>query len=145
MDRSADQVRPLAEARGLALHVLPAPGLAMQADARQIVQVLLNLLSNAIRHTDVGGSVTLSARREGDSVMLTVADTGTGIAQEDLPKIFDEFFQARNHAPGGVGLGLAISRRLAELMGGTIEAESELGRGSSFSVRLMSGAAEGGT
>jgi protein-histidine pros-kinase len=140
LERAADQVRPLAEAKGLSVSVLPCPDIAVTADRRQLVQVLLNLLSNAIKHTAAGGSVTLSATRDADRVLLSVQDDGDGIAAEDQPKLFEEFFQARNHAPGGVGLGLSISRRLVQLMGGTIGVESELGRGSTFTVSLRGAA-----
>jgi PAS domain S-box-containing protein len=136
LDQAADQVRPLAEARGLTLRVEAAGSVSAFADMRQLIQVLLNLLSNAIRHTRAGGTVTMAARAEGPVVSISVADTGEGIAREDLPRLFEEFFQAANHAPGGVGLGLAISRRLVEVMGGSISVESELGIGSAFTVRL---------
>jgi signal transduction histidine kinase len=113
----------------------PSPGIAVHADARHLTQVLLNLLSNAIRHTHAG-SVTVSARSDGESVAISVSDTGDGISREDLARIFEEFFQGGNHAPGGIGLGLSISKRLVHLMGGSIGVESELGRGSTFTVRL---------
>ena len=106
------------------------------ADERHLTQVVLNLLSNAIRHTQAGGSVKLSATTAGNRTRVAVADTGDGIARDDLQRIFEEFFQAGNHAPGGIGLGLSISRRLVQLMGGSIEVESELGRGSVFTVDL---------
>jgi signal transduction histidine kinase len=139
LEQAADQVRPLAEARGLALRVEMAGALSAFADTRQLIQVLLNLLSNAIRHTRAGGTVTMAARAEGSVVSISVADTGEGIAREDLPRLFEEFYQAANHAPGGVGLGLAISRRLVQVMGGSIAVESELGKGSTFTVRLPAG------
>jgi PAS domain S-box-containing protein len=139
LEQAADQVRPLAEARGLALRVEMGSGLSAFADTRQLIQVLLNLLSNAIRHTKAGGTVTMAAREEGGVVTIRVADTGEGIAREDLPRLFEEFYQAANHAPGGVGLGLAISRRLVQVMGGSIAVESELGKGSTFTVRLPAG------
>ena len=136
VEQAADQVRPLAEAKGLRLRVAAAGALSVRADHRQLVQVLLNLLSNAIRHTRAGGSVTLSARREGGDVLVSVADTGDGISREDQARLFEEFFQASNHAPGGIGLGLAISRRLVQLMGGSIGVESRLGQGSTFTIRM---------
>ena len=123
------------------LRVEPAGEVSVVADTRQLIQVLLNLLSNAIRHTQAGGTVTMAARAEGPVATISVTDTGEGIAREDLPRLFEEFFQAANHAPGGVGLGLTISRRLVEGMGGSIAVESELGEGSTFTVRLRSGEA----
>jgi PAS domain S-box-containing protein len=139
MQQAADQVRPLAEARGLTLEIKAADGVVAHADGRQLNQVLLNLLSNAIRHTPAAGLVTMSARRSGNQVEITVADNGEGIARADLPRLFEEFFQAGNHAAGGIGLGLAISRRLVQMMGGSIGVESELGQGSDFTVRLPAG------
>ncbi len=138
MVQAADQVRPLADNNGLTLVVGSAPEVMVRADPRQVVQVLLNLLANAVRHTPAGGTVTLAARAAGGEVAISVADTGVGIARDELGRIFQEFFQAGNHAPGGIGLGLAISRRLVQMMGGSISVESELGHGSTFSVRLPS-------
>ena len=139
MRLAADQLRPVADARGLSLAVRSAPGLVVRADRRQLIQVLLNLLSNAIRHTHPGGSVTLSGSAEGLEAILTVADTGDGISADDQGRLFEEFFQAGNHAPGGMGLGLAISRRLAQSMQASIHVQSDLGRGSAFSIRLARG------
>ena len=132
--QAVEQVRPMAGAK-LTLTAEPAPDLRVQADARHLTQVMLNLLSNAIRHTHAG-TVTVTARRDGESVAISVADTGDGISREDLARIFEEFFQGGNHAPGGIGLGLSISKRLVHLMGGSIAVESELGKGSVFTVRL---------
>ena len=138
VEQAVDQVRPLAQARELELTVTYAPGVQVRVDSRHLVQVLLNLLSNAIRHTRPGGSVNVTVGRSADNVEISVADTGQGISREDLGRIFEEFYQATNHAPGGVGLGLAISRRLVQLMGGKIEVRSQLGKGSTFTVRLPS-------
>lgn len=139
--QSTDQVRPLAESRSLNLVTEPTE-VVMHADQRHVLQILLNLLSNAIRHTHEGGSVTVSAMADGDQVAINVADTGDGIASEDLGRIFEEFFQAGNHAPGGIGLGLAICKRLATMMGGSIEVKSELGRGSTFTLRVPAARAQ---
>ena len=139
MEQAAEQVRPLARATGLELVVSGCDEITALADRRQLIQVLLNLLSNAIRHTRPGGYVALSCRVAQNEVVIQVADTGDGISEADQARLFEEFFQAGNHAPGGVGLGLAISRRLVGLMGGSIEVESELGRGSSFTVKLQAG------
>ena len=107
-------------------------------DARRVEQVLLNLLNNAIKFTRQG-EVVLTAALSGDSVHLRIADSGMGIKPEDMHTLFQPFRQidvglARNHE--GTGLGLAICRRLAELMGGEIRAESEWGKGSTFSFTL---------
>jgi two-component system sensor histidine kinase BaeS len=98
-------------------------------------QVVGNLVSNAIRHTPPGGSVTVGA----NGTAITVRDTGSGIAAADQPKVFDRFWRAdesRSRATGGSGLGLAIARQLTEAHGGTIEVESEPGRGTLFTIRL---------
>jgi PAS domain S-box-containing protein len=141
IESAAGQVQPIADAAGVSLLVEPAVGVVLRADPAQLVQVLLNLLSNAIRHTPAGGRVTVSASNQADRAAIRVADNGQGIAREDLVHIFEEFYQARNHAPGGTGLGLTISRRLVEQMRGSIEVESELGAGSTFTVILGRGGA----
>jgi two-component system sensor histidine kinase BaeS len=105
------------------------------ADQVRLRQVVGNLVSNAIRHTPPGGSVTVGA----NDTTITVRDTGSGIAPADLPKIFDRFWRAdesRSRATGGSGLGLAIARKLTEAHGGTIEVQSEPGRGTLFTIRL---------
>ena len=134
--------RSLVEARGLALRTEVEPGLpSLRVDPTRIRQVLFNLLNNAARFTDEG-SVTVKAHRRGDEVTFAVADTGVGIAPDEVPRIFEEFHQAdgstrRSH--GGVGLGLAISQRFVRLHGGRIWVESELGRGSTFYFSLPVG------
>jgi signal transduction histidine kinase len=109
------------------------------SDRARLSQVVLNLLSNAIKFTPDGGSITVRARRDDDGIVVEVDDTGIGIATDELDRVFDEFHQvdgsiAREY--GGVGLGLALARRLVEMLGGTIAVRSELGRGSTFTVRL---------
>ncbi len=137
LERAADTVRPLAVSRGLVLQVDSAPELFVRADARHLGQVVLNLLSNAIRHTAPPGTVRLCAGEDSSgAVLIRVIDTGQGIPHEDLELIFEEFFQSRNHAAGGTGLGLTISRRLMQLMSGSISVTSEMGKGSYFTLRL---------
>jgi len=119
--------------------IVPRP-LELTADAMKLKQVLYNLLSNAIKFTGAGGQVTVRARLQREVVCLEVADTGAGIAPEDLSTIFEEFTQVdssltRQHK--GTGLGLALTRRLVELHGGTIEVASEFSRGSTFTVTLL--------
>jgi signal transduction histidine kinase len=117
----------------LRLEVPPKLPLA-KADAERIEQVMVNLLSNALRHTEEG-AVTVAAWREGGKVWVAVADTGPGIAAEDVPHVFDRFWRAdrsRDRASGGTGIGLTICRRLIELHGGHIEVESTVGQGSLF-------------
>lgn len=129
----------LVEARGLVLHTSIAPDLPrLWVDPTRIRQVLFNLLNNAARFTEQG-SITVSVDRQGEEVVFAVADTGVGIAPEDVPRIFEEFRQLdggtqRRH--GGVGLGLPISRRFVELHGGRIWVESQVGKGSTFFFSL---------
>jgi signal transduction histidine kinase len=110
------------------------------ADRQRLSQVLLNLVRNAITYTPPGGIVSIALRRiEGDRLLLTVADTGSGIAPADLERVFERFYRAdasRTRESGGFGLGLAIARDLVEAMGGTITAESIVGEGSYFHVTL---------
>jgi two-component system phosphate regulon sensor histidine kinase PhoR len=106
---------------------------AVQADASRVEQVVVNLLHNAIKFTQSGGKVILSASLKDNVVVFSVQDTGIGIAPDDLPRIFERFYKAdRARATSGTGLGLAIARHLVEAHGGDIWAESELGRGSRF-------------
>ncbi|MFE5082757.1 sensor histidine kinase [Streptomyces mirabilis] len=111
----------------------------IDADPVRMRQALGNLVSNAIRHTPDGGTITLSARKEEDQVVLEVADTGSGISAEDLPSVFDRFWRAeksRSRRTGGSGLGLSIVRQLVAAHGGTVAVASELGAGSVFTLRL---------
>ncbi|HEV2801855.1 MAG TPA: ATP-binding protein [Pyrinomonadaceae bacterium] len=116
---------------------LPA---TVRADRAKLRRVVVNLLSNALKFTPKGGRITVRAERAGErAVRLSVADTGVGIAADDLPLLFDKYEQARHRATRGekgTGLGLYITRQLVELHGGTINVESEVGRGSTFSFTL---------
>jgi DNA-binding LacI/PurR family transcriptional regulator/signal transduction histidine kinase len=104
-------------------------------DPRQIVQVLINLMTNAFQAMPEGGTLTISAQVQKDKVAISVADTGCGIPQENLEKIFDPLFTTRAR---GIGLGLAISKNLMEVNGGSIEVKSKAGKGSTFIVSLPS-------
>ena len=109
------------------------------ADKRSFKQILLNLISNAVKFTERGGRVTVSAAAESSELVLTVEDTGAGISAEDLPKVGRPFFQARgtyDRRHDGTGLGLSIVRGLVDLHGGSMDVSSEVGRGTRFSVRL---------
>jgi signal transduction histidine kinase len=114
----------------------------LRADRAKLYQVLLNLATNAHKYTPGGGHVAVTAEVAEGRLRLAVADTGVGISKEDLPLIFEEYRQVRA-MPGvdrqGTGLGLAIARRLVELHGGAIRAESEPGKGSTFTVELPLG------
>jgi signal transduction histidine kinase/CheY-like chemotaxis protein len=139
LQEAVNTARSLVEARGLALHIEVEPNLPrLWVDPTRIRQVLFNLLNNAARFTEQG-SVAVSVCQQGQEVRFAVADTGVGIASEDIPRIFDEFHQAdggtrRRHE--GAGLGLAISRRFVELHGGRIWVESQVSKGSTFFFSL---------
>jgi signal transduction histidine kinase/DNA-binding response OmpR family regulator len=139
VDEAIAAVERLFDVRGLALRTESMEDLpALFVDRTRIRQVLINLLNNASRFTQTGG-VTISAIQDGASVTVRVADTGVGIAAEDIPKIFEEFRQldgSMRRPHDGSGLGLAICRRFVEMHGGTIWAESEPGRGTVFSFSL---------
>lgn len=107
------------------------------ADRERIEEVLVNLLHNAIKFTQPGGRIEISAKIEGDSALISVADTGIGIPPDDLPRIFERFYKAdKARAGGGTGLGLAIAKHIVEMHGGKIWAESADGGGSTFSFTL---------
>jgi two-component system OmpR family sensor kinase/two-component system sensor histidine kinase BaeS len=135
---------PQAQAGGVVLQVQATPGLPeVQADPQRIAQVLGNLVSNALRHTPAGGTITLQAGWAPGpgrtALVLAVADTGSGIAPADLPRIFDRFWRAdraRTRAGGGAGLGLVIARRIVEAHGGRIWAASAPGQGTTISFSL---------
>ncbi|AXU16613.1 HAMP domain-containing histidine kinase [Streptomyces clavuligerus] len=135
---SAHQAR--ADEAGTDLRVeVPHPVPVLSADPVRLRQAVGNLLSNAVRHTPRGGSVTLRAAVRGERLAIEVADTGQGIAAEDLPYVFDRFWRAeksRSRRTGGSGLGLAIVRKLTEAHGGAVTVESEPGRGSVFTLLL---------
>ncbi|NPV06821.1 MAG: PAS domain S-box protein [Anaerolineae bacterium] len=140
IERAVEQVRPAAADRGVTLvlevdRALPP----LVADARRLGQVLDNLLGNAVKFTPAGGRVTLVARPDESGVVVEVRDTGIGIPEEDLPRVFERFYRARNVAGedrGGTGLGLYIVRSIVEAHQGTLEVESRLNRGSTFRVHL---------
>lgn len=112
----------------------------VRGDRDRLSQVLENLISNALRFTPAGGSVTVRVTRQGsDSVVCSVSDTGVGIPPEELPHLFERFWQARRYRRGGAGLGLAIARGVVEAHGSALAVESEPGRGSVFSFVLRSG------
>jgi len=139
----AATAEPLVRQNGSRLIVKVAANAGeITCDETKLRQILLNLLSNAAKFTSEG-EITISARRDekpgGDWVELRVEDTGIGIAQEDLPKLFQDFGQVSASTSaqyGGTGLGLAVSQKLCALMGGGISVTSEVGHGSTFAVRL---------
>jgi CheY-like chemotaxis protein len=133
--------RPLIESCGQTLVVAPLPeSVYVDGDLVRLTQVLTNLLTNAAKFSQGAGAIRLSARHDGGMVAISVADSGIGITQDEITRVFDRFYQSRRRSArflGGLGIGLSLVRRLVELHGGTVEALSEgPGRGSEFVVRL---------
>jgi PAS domain S-box-containing protein len=140
IDLALETSRPHIEAAGHRLQLrLEAGDAWLDADPTRLAQVLANLLNNAAKYTPAGGTITLSALREGDQVALAVADTGIGFPPEAAAELFQPFSQraSAEHAAGGLGIGLALVRGIVELHGGSVGAQSDgEGRGSRFTVRL---------
>jgi len=133
-------VRERAGRHGLGLELNVTPGLGeIDADELKFKQIMLNLLSNALKFTPSGGRITVSAGRAGDEVCIAVADTGVGIPPEHHESIFEEFRQVGGESSArreGTGLGLTLTRKFVELHGGTIRVDSAPGQGSTFTFTL---------
>ena len=117
----------------------------IRADETRLQEVLYNLLDNSLKYTQAGGKISLQAQRHGDEIALSVGDTGLGISETDLPRVFERFYRAdkaRSRELGGTGLGLSIVKHIAQMHGGRVEAESELGRGTTIRVLLPLNGAE---
>jgi signal transduction histidine kinase len=137
-------VRERASRHGITLHLDVAPNVGpVQADELRIKQVIVNLLSNAVKFTADGGRVDVRARADASGVLVSVSDTGIGVAADDRERIFDAFQQGGRKASTteGTGLGLTLSRRIIELHGGRIWVDSEVGVGSTFRFSIPAGAA----
>ncbi len=136
---TAEQMRLMAEDRGIALEIRAASRTVIRGDSGRIKQVIVNLLHNAIRFTPAGGTVMLRVTRVNDGSVLEVSDTGVGIPAAAVPRVFDRFFRvddARSREDGGAGLGLSIVRAICVAHGASIEVESQLGHGSYFRVQF---------
>jgi PAS domain S-box-containing protein len=140
VERAVETARPQIDQHEHELTVsLPPDPIWLYADAARLEQVLTNLLTNAVKYTSDGGHIWLSVQQEGDKAVLRVRDTGIGIAPAFLPHVFDLFTQAErssDRSQGGLGIGLALAKRLVEMHEGTIEVSSTLGQGSEFVVSL---------
>ena len=141
LDNTAGMLRERAALHGIDLRVEVGPGIdEVYADELRLKQVVLNLMTNAVKFTDDGGSVTVRATRVGAEIHLTVTDTGHGVPPEDRERIFESFQQGGRGASReeGTGLGLTLSRKIVELLGGQMWLESEVGVGSTFGFSLRS-------
>lgn len=133
-----ESFRTKALGKGVKLHmILPGDVPDVWADMEQIRHVFANLLSNALKYTESGGTITISAKADDEHVHFTISDTGSGIPMHYLPRIFDRFFRV----PGqeldtGTGLGLAIVKEIVEAHSGTVSVESREGKGSIFTFNL---------
>jgi len=131
-----DSLRPLAEAKGLALTCDVTPGLALIGDSDALIRLFVNLLDNAVKYTERGG-ITVAGRADAGRLRVTVADTGIGIPAEHLPHVFDRFYRVdKGRAERGTGLGLAIARQITQAHGGALTVDSTPGAGTTFTVFL---------
>jgi signal transduction histidine kinase/CheY-like chemotaxis protein len=137
VNEAAAPLRPLVDTKGLTL-VTDVPELTVRADRLRLRQMITNLVSNAIKFTPEGGTITISARDDAGAVHLSIADTGPGIAEADQRRVFEEFRQLGDAGTraAGTGLGLALTQRLAQAHGGGVEVDSTVGAGSTFTLRL---------
>jgi signal transduction histidine kinase len=146
LDAVEGMYAPIASEAGVALEVrveLEAPPPPIHADADRVLQAIGNLVGNAIKFTQEGGRVAVVAAvvrapeaRDGERVRFEIRDTGPGIAPDQLPHIFDRFWQVRRTIRAGAGLGLAIAKGIVEAHGGSLEVESEVGVGTRFRLDL---------
>ncbi len=137
----ANVMQTLAEQAGVTLSVeVPEDDLRVTADRDRVVQVLLSFTDNALKHSPSGTAIHLYAKREGDAIRLGVADEGPGIEPEEVSRVFERFYRtdAARSGHGGTGLGLAIAKEIVEAHGSSIDVESTLGAGTTFSFALPS-------
>lgn len=142
ISRAFAPVRPLAEQQQVTVTFEVPEGIVIRADEIQLVQLVRNLLDNAVKYTPAGGCVNVSASLAGGEAAISVCDTGIGIPHGEVDRVFERFYRvdkARSRRLGGTGLGLAIVKDIVEAHGGRIEVDTQLGRGSTFTVRLPAG------
>ena len=129
----------MATMRGISLEFVPAANLTTRVDPQWLELVLINLLDNAIKYTSPGGTISIHAMATSTVVFIEITDSGQGIPAEAIPHIFERFYRAdpsRSRQIGGAGLGLSFAKWIVEEHGGTIHVDSELDRGSTFTIRL---------
>jgi heavy metal sensor kinase len=129
--------RPVAEEKGVSLTSRVSGSVCLRGDIHSLQRMIVNILENAVKYTDSGGSVTVSCRDDNNHVIVTIEDTGIGISREDLPRIFKRLYRCdRSRSQPGFGLGLSLAQAIAEVHGGRIVATSHPGKGSTFEVTL---------
>ena len=132
-------LKPIAEKKDIRISMISHNKVQIQLDQEKMQQCLLNIIGNAVKYTPEGGSVTIELSENREIVVIKITDTGIGIPEKDLPFIFDRFYrvdEARARKTGGTGLGLAISQQIVMLHQGTIEVDSNLGEGTTVSIKL---------
>jgi signal transduction histidine kinase len=135
--QTVEMFQTTAAEKGISLRVEETPpGLAVSADSERIIQVMSNLVGNALKFVARGGSIVLKCESKGAEAIFSIADSGPGIAGEDIDRLFEKFWQRRRTDRRGVGLGLAIARGIVETHGGRIWVESRIGDGSTFYFTL---------
>jgi signal transduction histidine kinase len=131
-------IRPIAERRGIGI-ATRLERATVDGDADRLAELVTNLCANAVEHNRDGGEVTVEVRTDGSAAVLRVSDSGPGIGEADLPRIFERFYRpdaARTRRSGGAGLGLAIAKWIVDAHGGDISCQSSLGKGTEVVVRL---------
>jgi len=140
IEKATSILRPMAERKKQRISVIPTTEVEpLVGDTEKLAQVVVNLLDNAIKYTPEGGKITLEAKQAGNELEIVVSDTGLGIPKKDISRIFERFYrvdQARSRELGGTGLGLSIVKHIIEAHGGKVSVESEIGKGSRFTVLL---------
>ena len=126
----------IATKRKIKVELITPASIRLCADIYKVERICYNLLSNALKYTGEGGNITIKAKSTDETVEICIKDTGKGIAKEDIKHIFDRFYQVRNSNKDGTGIGLAIVKAFTELQGGTAKVESEVGKGSEFTITL---------
>ncbi|MCU1385952.1 MAG: phoR 2 [Acidobacteria bacterium] len=135
--RAIDLYRDVADAKGVALTAVASDDVIVTADRTRLEQVAANLIDNAVKYTPAGGQVGVEVKRDGEAALLRVRDTGPGIPPDELPRIFDRLFRGdTSRTERGLGLGLSLVKAIVEAHAGSVEVESEPGRGAAFTVRL---------
>jgi signal transduction histidine kinase len=132
-------IEALAQDKGIKFTVDALESLAVNGDKTKLRQLFINILENAIRYTPNDGNISVSLVKKEENALVAISDTGIGIPPEHLPHIFERFYRvdkARSRAEGGVGLGLAIAKYIAESHGGKIELESQVGKGTTFTITI---------